>query len=235
MNAQQLIQQLMLVYSQCRSYQDQGELNTITDPETANERHERIVFRTAFVRPAFFRFEWKKFDPFTNTTGETEAIWSDGNKAYSRNRFEDGVSECESLDHAIASAINVSAHVVSALLMPDQVSFRFMRHGELSLAADELVAGETCAHLSAVITEQRTDIWISKQTFVLKRMREERILKGGNISLPPMPPGISEEERQEMMRVLTEAVEDLRTITDCTYSFAAFDAQIPQSVFQLVG
>jgi hypothetical protein len=233
MNEHQIIQQMMAMYANCRSYQDQGQLETITDPNTTAERRERLAFRTAFVRPMFFRFEWRKFDEYSGKPQESESVWCDGRTAYSRNRFEEGVQEYDTLDHAIAGATGVSAHIVSSLLMPDILSFRFMRHGSLSSMQNENLHGEQCYHLVATTPEQRTDILTSCTSYALRRIREERIFKGGNISLPPMPPGISAEEREEMVKVLTESAEDLHTISDCSYYTVAFDAQIPQSLFQL--
>jgi hypothetical protein len=233
MNEQQVIQQMALLYAQCRSYEDQGQLETITDPRTANERKERLAFRTAFVRPNFFRFEWKRFDSYSGKPGDPESVWCDGSTSYARNRFEEGVEEYDSLDHALAGATNVCAHVVSSLLMPDILSFRFVRHGNLASAPNEPVNGDDCYHLLAHTPEQRTDIFTSVQTFALRRMREERIFKGGNVNLPALPPNISAEEREEMLRVLSEAAEDLHTISDCTYTNVAFGNPIAQSVFQL--
>ena len=231
MNEEQIIQQLLVVYSRCQSYEDQGQLETITDPGTGSERHERILFRTAFVRPMLFRFEWRKIDPFTGKSDETETVWCDGETAFARSRFEIGVQEFDSLDHALATATSVWAHVVSALLMPDILSFKFMRHGNLSSAPDELLFNEECCHLIANTEEQRTDILVSKASFALRRMREERIIKGGNVTIPPLPPVLSQEERDEMLRVLTEAAEDLHTIADCSYTNVIFDRQIPLDVF----
>lgn len=234
MNEQKIIQQLSLIYSFCRSYEDQGQLETITDPGTGSERHEHVAFRTAFVRPMLFRFEWRRLDPFTGKPDDTETIWCDGHTAYSRNRFELGVQEYESLEHALATATSVWAHVVSSLLMPDILSFKFMRHGNLSAAPDEMMFNEECCHLFATTDEQRTDILVGKRSHALRRMREERIIKGGNLTLPPLPPAISAAEREEMIRVLTEAAEDLHTIADCSYTHVSFDSNIPEQVFHPV-
>lgn len=233
MNEQQVIAQMAALYSRCRSYEDQGQLETITDPGTGTERHEKVAFRTAFVRPMFFRFEWKRFDPFTGKADATETILCDGNIAYARNRFEDQYVEYDSLDHAIAGATGVNAHIISSLLMPEILSFRFMRDGALSSTPDELQFNEQCSHLIAGTPEQRTDILVSKATNALRRIREERVFKGGNVTIPPLPPGISADEREEMIRVLSEAAEDLHTILDGTYNHVSFDNQIPPTVFQV--
>jgi hypothetical protein len=67
----------------------------------------------------------------------------------------------------------------------------------------------------------------------LRRIREERVLKGGaQMTLPQLPPGISAEEREEMLAVLTEAAEDLHEVSDCSYTNVRFDNQLPQTLFQ---
>jgi hypothetical protein len=233
-NAQQIIQQLSAVYANCQSYEDQGFVETTMDAGTAHERRERVAFRTAFLRPMYYRLEWKRCDPFTGQSKpeETEVIWCDGAKAYARSRFELDFHECESLDHAIASATGVAAHSVSSLLMPNILSFKFLRHGNLSSAPDEIVFNEECCHLCASTEEQRTDLLVSKSGFVLRRIREERLLKGGaNVSLPELPPGISDLEREEMIKVLNEAAEDLHEVSDCSYTNVRFDSQLPQTLF----
>jgi hypothetical protein len=235
LNEQQIIQQLSALYANCRSYEDQGYVDTIIDPGTTQERRGRVAFRTAFVRPMYFRLEWMRFDPFTGKPNQegSEAIWCDGAKAYSRNRFDEHEVEFENLDHAIASATGVAAHTVSSLLMPDVLSFKFMRHGNLSSVPDEILFDEPCCHLCATTDEQRVDILVSKQSFVLRRIREERVLKGGaQMTLPQLPPGISAEEREEMLAVLSEATEDLHEVSDCSYTNVRFDNQLPQALFQ---
>lgn len=237
MNEQQIIQRLTALYGGCRSYEDQGFVDNITDPGTDRERRERVQFRTAFLRPTLFRLEWRKLDQFSGKPEEVEAIWCDGTKAYSKNRFSEVPVECESLDHAIAGATGVAAHTVSSLLMPGVLSFAFLRQGSLSSMPDEAIAGDDCSHICAVTPEQRTDILVSKNTSFLRRIREERIIKGGeNVHLPEMPAGLSAEERDEMMRILNEtAMEDLHTISDCTYTHVRFDNPIPETVFQFQG
>jgi hypothetical protein len=238
MNEQDVIQQLTVPYGRCLSYEDQGFVENITDPGTAHERRERVQFRTAFRRPLFFRFEWRALDKVSGVAGDIEAIWCDGMKSFSKNRFEEHPLECDSLDHAIAGATSVAAHTVSALLMPGVLSFSFLRHGALSSMPEEMFAGEQCFHVCATTPEQRTDILVSKSNFVLRRIREERVIKGGahSVNLPSLPPGIAAEEHQEMMRILAEsAEEDLHSISDCTYTHVRFDIDIPETMFKLQG
>ncbi|HEY9773970.1 MAG TPA: hypothetical protein V6C81_09195 [Planktothrix sp.] len=238
MNERDVIQQLGVPYGRCRSYEDQGLVENIIDPGTSNERRERIQFRTAFRRPLFFRFEWRILDRITGVAGDVEMIWCDGIKSFSKNRFEEQPIECDSLDHAIAGATSVAAHTVSALLMPGVLTFSFMRHGALSSMPEENFGGEQCYHVVANTEEQRTDILVGKAKFVLRRIREERVMKGGahNVNLPELPPGIGTAEHEEMMRILAEsAEEDLHTISDCTYSHVRFDGEIPETIFKVLG
>lgn len=232
MDERQVIQQMMSVYGRCASYEDQGYVDTIHDPGTTDERRERILFRTMFKRPNFFRLEWRKQDPFSKATDEVEYLVCDGSRAYAHSRFEQGAHECESLDHAIATASGANAHNVSSLLMPDFLAIRFLRDGALSLAPSEQLMNDACFHVLAVTNVQRIDIYISEQTRWLRRIREDRLIKSSQASLPELPPGISAEDREAMLGILAEAaIGDLHTITDSVYTHIRFDNPIPDQIF----
>ena len=66
-------------YANCSSYQDVGVVET-THNEANSARIERMPFKTYFVRPQFFRFEWIDYFPWKD--GRTRIVWSDGKEAF---------------------------------------------------------------------------------------------------------------------------------------------------------
>jgi outer membrane lipoprotein-sorting protein len=81
LSAASIVQRMAMRYAALQSYQDEGVVLTY---ESYNPRPDEIRFKTWFVRPGAFRFEWtvQRADPSHKGIKDYWVIWSEGKKAY---------------------------------------------------------------------------------------------------------------------------------------------------------
>jgi hypothetical protein len=198
MNPDQILAALAEVYATCGSYRDSGRVVTrfldlggrLTDTSVK-------PFRTAFVRPDRFRFEYRDED----AGGGRCIVWSDGEATRTWWYVTPGVEEHESLGLAVAGATGVSgesAHTVPALLLPDRVRGRRLTDlGEVVSLGDERLDEVTCYRLQGRfaadpaaeerhrqevlrLTGQQPErcvdgpvtLWIDRGTFLVRRIED---------------------------------------------------------------
>jgi hypothetical protein len=132
-------------YAHCSSYRDAGVVR-IEYLEGDWSRVEERPFRTAFVRPDRFRFEFEE----TTFLGKTRRyiVWRDGARVRTWWDLKPGIEERETLDSALAAATGVSggsAHAIPVLLMPGDVSGRRLTDmTDVRRVADAEVGGAAC-------------------------------------------------------------------------------------------
>jgi hypothetical protein len=149
MTAEQILDRVAGVYAGCRSYRDSGcarsrFLGLPGLPEFETDK----PFRTAFVRPDRFRFEFSDpggTEPYryiVHAAGDVFQTWWD---------VRPGVERKSSLGLAVAGAAGVSdgaAHTVPALLMPEPVGgLRLTGLLELARLDDGDLTGAECYRL----------------------------------------------------------------------------------------
>jgi hypothetical protein len=109
-------------YFGLKTYQDEG---SVRYPLLFSD--QEVTFKTAFVRPGLFRFEWSSGHPFPplRFLVTRSVIVSDGQRIYTWTKYP-GKSAAErnerSLADAVAGATGVSsraAHVIATMLMED--------------------------------------------------------------------------------------------------------------------
>jgi len=124
--ADKLIEQVAEVYRTAKSYRDSGVI--IEYEKDGDTERERLKFKTAFVRPDRFRFEWAEPWPIGGTA--RRVVWSNEKETKTwwqiplGRDFEDND---RSLGMAIAGATGVShaaAHTIPALLIFSDVGGR---------------------------------------------------------------------------------------------------------------
>lgn len=148
LNGEDIVKAASVAYTRCRTYVDAGSVQTLirrADGET--DRFTSCRFKTAFVRPDRFRFEFSIQLP-NRTEWNRCLIVMKGAEVLSCWDWRPGVERPESLAMAIAGATGVSesaAWQIPALLMPDRVSSRPMvEWGELTRLEDAVLDGVTC-------------------------------------------------------------------------------------------
>jgi len=162
-------------YSQCRSYSDSGF--AVLDDVQQNK--ERIEFRTLFVRPDYFCFEWQDYGPRRGKSERFSTVWSNGEKTIVRHDTgQIKIENMSSLNLAIAGATGCSAaaaYIVPALLLPQ---LRGPKHlfmlSDLELISQDTVGEDVCYILRGSLLKKADHIlWISKNDFSLRRLTSD--------------------------------------------------------------
>ncbi|MDB6175354.1 MAG: sigE 10 [Chthoniobacteraceae bacterium] len=144
-------------YAMCRTYQDAGIVQIIVE---GTPRPYPKPFKTFFIRPDYFRFEWtdtldKPEDrPDKTPVSGTNVIWSTpaGVREFYHSAFysDSGVKAVEDVSSAMAGATGVSlgaAHSVPSMLMPQIGAFRLSELQSLTLLPEEMVDSVVCHHI----------------------------------------------------------------------------------------
>jgi hypothetical protein len=119
--AAQILDAMLQTYQNCKTYSDTGIVKT-TFIETSRTRSTEKPFKTAFVRPGRFRFE---FTEDMHGSSIRYIVWRNGEKVKTWWDIGSRLEDNPSLDLALAGATGVSsgsAHTIPALLMPSEVS-----------------------------------------------------------------------------------------------------------------
>ncbi|MFM9959423.1 MAG: hypothetical protein ACKVZJ_15305 [Phycisphaerales bacterium] len=173
-----LLEASKAAYERCSSYRDSGEVVTvfIHDEPRPHRRTTIRPFKTLFVRPARFRFEFREqsigpedeWDRYVVTwqNGVARTSWTVTNKTEER----------DSLGLAIAGATGVSggsAFCVPSLLLPNEIfGTHVFREDEWTLESDEPVDGEACARLRCTRERGEEIMWIGRKTWLIRRVFE---------------------------------------------------------------
>jgi outer membrane lipoprotein-sorting protein len=107
LSATSIVQKMAMRYASLQSYQDEGVVLT---HYSFNPGPDEIRFKTWFVRPGAFRFEWtrQQADPGHKGIKDFAVIWSEGKKAYYYEKptgFPSSTEKENSLADAIVSAL----------------------------------------------------------------------------------------------------------------------------------
>jgi outer membrane lipoprotein-sorting protein len=189
-DATSILNDMFRVYSRLGSYQDEGILITTNDEPTGGSI-EKIPFKTFFKRPNLFRFEWTEFT--ITKLGRTYMVWFNGKEAFTYwepDRYE----KEKSLSLAVAGATGVSSmtvNTVSSMLLRDELgNSTLKRLTEVSLAGEELFEGVPCYRIKATESDERIELWVGKNDFLLRKLRREK--KQGDVL------SINEETRRKI-------------------------------------
>ena len=177
LTAQQILDKMATTYATCKSYRDSGVVTNDFGPHSAGDNFPRHVdvkpFRTAFVRPDQFRFEYDNPNP-----EKPYIIWAKGGEVRRCWYIKPAVENLPSLELGIAGATGVSggsAHTIPALLLPDQVGgAKISAMIDLTRLPDESVDGTPCFNLQGKYGFGNTPmtVWLEKATFLVRRIAE---------------------------------------------------------------
>jgi outer membrane lipoprotein-sorting protein len=161
---EQLLALMARTYQMSRSYRDTG-VATITLPFGTEER----PFRTAFVRPDKFRFEFAD-------RGKRYILWRSGSQVRTWWDLDRGVQTADSLELAVAGATGVSgrtAHTIPALLMPNEIGGRrLFELSGLSRLPDDVVGPKPCYRIQGHVAGSTQTIWLEKSSYLVRRIEE---------------------------------------------------------------
>lgn len=177
--AKQIIAKMAKVYKTCKSYSDSGAVKTIFYDYKGNiTNSSNKPFKTAFIRPDQFRFEYKCNQSFGSVKLNTKyIIWAKEKNIRYWWSIQPGIKTDKSLGMAIARATGVSggsAHTIPNLLMKNEVSgWSITDITQQQRIADAWIDDIKCYRIQGInSTNDPITIWISQKTFLVMRIDE---------------------------------------------------------------
>jgi outer membrane lipoprotein-sorting protein len=168
LTAQQILENMATTYATCESYRDSGFVTNFFSPQHIDVK----PFRTAFVRPDQFRFEYDDPDP-----EKPYIVWAKGDEVRTWWYVKPGVQNPPSLGRGIAGATGVSggsAHTIPTLLLPGQIGGRSMASlTDLTRLPDEPADETPCFKLQGKFADRPTTLWLEKETYLIRRIAED--------------------------------------------------------------
>jgi hypothetical protein len=176
LSATQILTRVEQVYAGCTSYSDTGVVTTVFHRDNGITRTDEKPFKTAFVRPDRFRFEYSE----TSTNGRKSqyVVWRNASEVKSRWTIRRGVKNEASLSIAIAGATGVSggsAHTVPALLMPGEIEgLKLSDLSQVTRAQSQKWRDEDCFRIDGIQLEGVISLWVDRNTFLIRRLDERK-------------------------------------------------------------
>lgn len=162
-------------YKACTSYRDSGVSTTKITKGPILQK----PFKTAFMRPGRFRFEFSQQVLFSK---QLWVVWTDGTTVRGWSTVGNW-SRADDLQSALAEATGVSggtALMVPTLLLPADGSGALLKQmTDVERIADSDVGAAHCYCLRGRLGESSVTVWIDQQTHLLLRM--ERLSKSDDL------------------------------------------------------
>jgi len=201
LDAHQVLARVAATYASCRSYSDSG---VVTDRYAGLLGHTtRKPFRTAFVRPDRFRFQ------FTETKGLAGGdvvyiVWRNGADVRTWWDVRPGIAKAPSLGEALGGATGVSgssAHAIPNLLLPQEVGGRCLTGvTQARLLDDAAVGSSACYRIGGTYGDEPITLWIEKSSYLVRRIdRTMEIPQGSVDSTTTYEPDLDGEVTEAML------------------------------------
>ncbi|MBX7256040.1 MAG: outer membrane lipoprotein-sorting protein [Candidatus Hydrogenedentes bacterium] len=195
--ASDVLAEMARVYETCQTYRDKGQATSVY-ADDGRERHDEMVFRTAFVRPDRFRFELRfRFDE--SARWRCCIVWVSGEEVQTVDHngplaqlIQDALAKDAtvpnshktdsfrmSLNMAIGAATGVSggsAHIVPAMLLPELIGGARMT----DLQNPRLLVSEMYERSYCYVVEGQTPngsiktLWIDQTSYLLRKVETRR-------------------------------------------------------------
>ena len=163
-------------YLAANTYRDTGVVRVVFIEGRHRQTTERR-FKTAFVRPHRFRFEYSD-----RTSSDDEGryiIWRNGSDVRTWWEIRPGVETPELLGHALGAAAGVSggaSMTVPTLLMPEEIAgasdagARIFGFNDPVRLSDETLDGTPCCRLKVKRSDEPSVIWIGQRNYLIRRI-----------------------------------------------------------------
>ena len=173
LSATEVLARMAKTYATCSSYLDSGLVSTkFISPE--EEWTTEKPFRTVFVRPDRFRFE------FWTEIHDREPhfiVWSQGQDTRTWWDLQTPNTQSTTLMLGVAGGTGISegsAHTIPTLLLPDQVGGRKLTDLINSTRGEnEIVDGIDCIRIKGLYGNDELTLWLYKTTLLVRRMYQE--------------------------------------------------------------
>jgi hypothetical protein len=179
------------VYAGCRSYRDTGTVRTSSETEGSRFGGE-MPFRTAFLRPGPFRFEF--VDTGLGDRSSKVALWWNGAEVHSWWDAQPGERLSESLQQALDAAAGISGGAslrIPGMLLPAIVGAGAPLVGpELLQDADDRgvaclrITGksratpyaQTSGTITVTVQDETVTLWVDRTKFLLRKVVDVKTL-----------------------------------------------------------
>ena len=179
------------VYAGCRSYRDAGTVRTSSESEGSRFGGE-TPFKTAFVRPGPFRFEF--VDTGLGDRASKVVLWWNGAEVHSWWDAQPGERLSESLQQALDAAAGISGG--ASLRVPGMLLPRVVGAGA-PLVAPERIADaadrgvwcfrlggksratpytQTTGSITVTVQDESVTLWIDRARFLLRKIEDVKTL-----------------------------------------------------------
>jgi hypothetical protein len=171
MAAQRILLTMARAYGTCTSYRDTGVVRTVY-VKPNGRRTVLKPFRTAFVRPDRFRFEYR--EPKDHGEPSRCIVWRQGTKVRAWSDARPGVQDRGSLAAALAGVARGSggsAHTVPAMLMRLEIGRgRPVELKRMRRVGDRMLGKIDCYLVQGRYDEAPATFWVEKRTGLLWRV-----------------------------------------------------------------
>lgn len=177
--AQEIIKRMGEKYADFSSYQDTGFIET-TFIINSGKQVSRKPFKTYFVRPNLFRFEWRaQFHP--ESPWILCVLWCDGKDTFTY--WESGkLDKMKSLLDGISANAGVSSGgttTIPCMLLKSGCHFTLINLQNLYLIGEDKLEGDKCYIIEGTDTkiEKKYKLWIGKKDPLLYKLESQMKFK----------------------------------------------------------
>lgn len=185
--AADIIRRMAQTYGSSESYIDEGLVKSVFISKDGTRTIEK-PFRTAFVRPDRFRFEFRekekrgilsRFIDFKGGGNPHYIAFKDGKNAKVYWNIGPKIaSKINTLSEALAAATGISsgaARSVPTMLIPSESQFRnAIIYYNPQRIEDAVIDGVDCFQISDPTDYRRLTLWIGKKDFLLRKIFREQ-------------------------------------------------------------
>ncbi len=178
LGADAILERVRRVYGTCFSCQDTGEVEFVmsTGPRPCKRVTLRKLFRTAFVRPDRFRFEFREMIAGPESEWLRCVILSDGSSFRSWMATDRALEIKDPLDRALAGATEISGG--SACAIPSQLRMNVAwseflpEPSRTEFIGKEIIDGRECFVVRTTPRGRDPNMfWVDAQHFLIRRTR----------------------------------------------------------------
>jgi len=148
-------------------------VKTLFVQDTGNRTVEK-PFKTAFVRPGQFRFEYQDGT-------DRHIIWSKGKDVQTWWDVQPGIQKPESLQLAVAGATGVSsgsAARIPGMLMPDKLGgWGGVHISDAKRIEDGTIDKAECFRLEGKYGDNSITLWIDKKSYLVRRIDQQAMFE----------------------------------------------------------
>lgn len=171
--ASDIVERARAVYAGCSTYRDTGESTTvfINGVRPTERRTKALEFRTEFVRPDRFYFEFTKREVGPRSEWNRYVVWANHEVIRSWWSMGNRTEEFESLSMAIAGPTGISggtAHSIPSLLLT--IAGRTLLEGDLELDREGHIDDARCYCLSHTFGDRDETVWVAAESHVILRL-----------------------------------------------------------------